>query len=172
MCQLNGHPNAPNPLQLWLYGLLRDSRRSVVAPKSFSLPESVLDKSKARFRRLQNSPSAQTLVIADLTLRQDFFPKRFQCQLKWIYLGQQIVVLNRCPNSRIRLTYFPLTRVFSSLKKIVKTFPMNKLQISEMDQVRILKLTTFEALLCFIQGIQEAMCVGFDDCCKRVARKW
>jgi hypothetical protein len=44
-----------------------------VAPKSFSLPESVLDKSKARFRRLQNSPSAQTLVIADLALRQDLF---------------------------------------------------------------------------------------------------
>jgi hypothetical protein len=48
---------------------------SVVAPKSFSLPESVLDKSKTRFRRLQNSPSAQTLVIADLTLRQDLLAK-------------------------------------------------------------------------------------------------
>jgi len=36
------------------------------APKSFSLPESVLDKSKARFGRLQNSPSAQTVVIAIL----------------------------------------------------------------------------------------------------------
>jgi hypothetical protein len=35
-----------------------------VAPKSFLLPESVLDKSKACFRRLQNSPSVQTLVIA------------------------------------------------------------------------------------------------------------
>jgi hypothetical protein len=43
-----------------------------VAQKSFLLPENVLDKSKACFRRLQNSPSAQTLVIADLTLRQDF----------------------------------------------------------------------------------------------------
>jgi hypothetical protein len=30
-----------------------------------------LDKSKACFRRLQNSPSAQSVVIADLTLRQD-----------------------------------------------------------------------------------------------------
>jgi hypothetical protein len=47
----------------------------VVAQKSFSLPESVLDKSKARFRRLQNSPTAQTLVIADLALRQDLFVK-------------------------------------------------------------------------------------------------
>jgi hypothetical protein len=46
-----------------------------VAPKSFSLPEIVLDKSKARFRRLQNSPAAQTLVIADLTLHQDLLAK-------------------------------------------------------------------------------------------------
>jgi hypothetical protein len=37
-----------------------------VAQKSFSLLESVLDKSKACFRRLQNSPAAQTVVIADL----------------------------------------------------------------------------------------------------------
>jgi hypothetical protein len=71
MRQLNEHPNAPNPLQLWPQGLFRDSRESVVAPKSFSLPESILDKSKACFRRLQNSPSAQTIAIADLTLRQD-----------------------------------------------------------------------------------------------------
>jgi hypothetical protein len=41
----------------------------------FRLPESVLNKSKARFRRLQNSPSAQTLVIAYLALRQDLFAK-------------------------------------------------------------------------------------------------
>jgi hypothetical protein len=41
----------------------------------FACPESVLDKSKARFRRLQNSPAAQTLVIADLALRQDLFVK-------------------------------------------------------------------------------------------------
>lgn len=45
------------------------------APKSFSLPESVLDKSKARFGRLQNSPSAQTVVIARPALRQDFLAK-------------------------------------------------------------------------------------------------
>jgi hypothetical protein len=43
--------------------------------ESFSLPENVLDKSKARFRRLQNSPAAQTVVIADLALRQDLFAK-------------------------------------------------------------------------------------------------
>jgi hypothetical protein len=40
------------------------------------MPESILDKSKARFRRLQNSPSAQTVVIADLefilSLTKDF----------------------------------------------------------------------------------------------------
>jgi hypothetical protein len=46
-----------------------------VAPKSFSPPASVLDKSKACFRRLQNSPAAQTVVIADPTLRQDLFVK-------------------------------------------------------------------------------------------------
>jgi len=43
------------------------------APKSFSLPQSVLDKSKARFGRLQNSPSAQTVAIAHPALRQDLF---------------------------------------------------------------------------------------------------
>ena len=41
----------------------------------FVLPESVLDKSKARFRRLQNSPADQTVVIAYLALRQDLFAK-------------------------------------------------------------------------------------------------
>jgi hypothetical protein len=46
-----------------------------VVPKSFSLPEIVLDKSKACFRRLQNSPLAQTLVIADLALHQDLVAK-------------------------------------------------------------------------------------------------
>ena len=51
------------------------NNKESVAPKSFSLPESVLDKSKARFRRLQNSPSAQTVVIADLSLRQDLLIK-------------------------------------------------------------------------------------------------
>jgi hypothetical protein len=66
------------------------NNKESVAPKSFSLPESVLDKSKARFRRLQNSPSAQTIVIADLALRQDLKTKRFQCHLKWILLGQQL----------------------------------------------------------------------------------
>jgi hypothetical protein len=41
----------------------------------FAYPESVLDKPKARFRRLQNSLSAQTLAIAYLTLRQGLFVK-------------------------------------------------------------------------------------------------
>jgi hypothetical protein len=31
MRQLKGHPNAPNPLQLWLYGLLRDSWKLTLA---------------------------------------------------------------------------------------------------------------------------------------------
>jgi hypothetical protein len=39
------------------------------------LPESVLDKYNACFRRLQNSPAAQTVVIANLALRQDLLAK-------------------------------------------------------------------------------------------------
>jgi hypothetical protein len=46
-----------------------------VAKISFSLFESVSDKSKAYFRRLQNSPSAQTVVIAVLAFRQDLLAK-------------------------------------------------------------------------------------------------
>jgi hypothetical protein len=46
-----------------------------VSPKSFSLHVSVLDKSKACSRRLQNSPAAQTVVIAVLALRQDLLAK-------------------------------------------------------------------------------------------------
>jgi hypothetical protein len=34
-----------------------------------------LDKSQAYFRRLQNSPMAQTVVIADLTFRQPLLAK-------------------------------------------------------------------------------------------------
>jgi hypothetical protein len=41
----------------------------------FACPESVLDKPKARFRRLQNSPSVQTIAIAYLTLRQGLLAK-------------------------------------------------------------------------------------------------
>jgi hypothetical protein len=52
------------------------SALKIVAQKSFSLPESILDKSKACFRQLQNSPTAQTLVIADLALRQDLYAKK------------------------------------------------------------------------------------------------
>jgi len=37
---LKGHPNAPNPLQLWLYGLLRDSRKlSATADQTVRLSE-------------------------------------------------------------------------------------------------------------------------------------
>ena len=48
---------------------------------SFSLPAcalqgaNVLDRSKACFRRLQNSPSVQTVVIANLNLRQALYVK-------------------------------------------------------------------------------------------------
>jgi hypothetical protein len=63
----------------------RQPKKSIVAPKSFSLPESVLDKSKARFRRLQNSPSAQTLVIADLALRQDLLAKTLSMSVQMDY---------------------------------------------------------------------------------------
>ncbi len=72
---VEGHPNAPNPLNCGSTAYCARAEEVVVAQKSFSPPASVLDKSKARFRRLQNSPAAQTLVIADLTLRQDFFVK-------------------------------------------------------------------------------------------------
>jgi hypothetical protein len=66
-----------------------------VLPKyPFRLPESVLDKFKACFRRLQNSPAAQTVVIADLKLRLDLLPKRSQWPLKWIYLGNRLVISN------------------------------------------------------------------------------
>ena len=59
-----------------------------VAQKSFSLPESVLDNSKARFRRLQNSPAAQTVVIAYLPLRQDLFAKKLLTAAQRILFGQ------------------------------------------------------------------------------------
>ena len=50
-------------------------RSRSVAQKYFSLPASVSDKSKALFRRLQNSLAAQTNVSADLALRQDLLVK-------------------------------------------------------------------------------------------------
>jgi hypothetical protein len=60
-----------------LIGLIRQlSRMNGLLPKHpFSRPESVLDKSKAYFRRLQNSLTAQTVVIANLTLRQVLLTK-------------------------------------------------------------------------------------------------
>jgi hypothetical protein len=79
-----------------------------LAQKTFSLPASILDKSKACFRRLQNSSAVgcwrtQTIVIADLefilSLSKDFAkiyqPKRFQWPLKWISFGQQVVSVYR-----------------------------------------------------------------------------
>jgi hypothetical protein len=47
-----------------------------------------LDKSKACFRRLQNSPAAQTLVIADLALRQDLLAKTLSMAAQMDILGQ------------------------------------------------------------------------------------
>jgi hypothetical protein len=56
-----------------------------VTQESFSLPESILDKSKAHFRRLQNSPESQTVVIADLVLRQDLLAKMFSMAAQYGY---------------------------------------------------------------------------------------
>jgi len=56
----------------------------------FACPESILGKSKARFRRLQNSPAAQTIVIACLALRQDLFAKNaFNGCSNGYYLGNR-----------------------------------------------------------------------------------
>jgi hypothetical protein len=47
----------------------------VLHKNHFRCRKSVLDKSKARFGRLQNSPSAQTVAIAYPALRQDIMAK-------------------------------------------------------------------------------------------------
>jgi hypothetical protein len=61
----------------------------ICCPKyPFRLPASVLDKSKACFRRLQNSPAAQTVVIADLTLRQDLLAKTLSMAAQRDMFGQ------------------------------------------------------------------------------------
>jgi len=68
-----------------------------VLPKyPFRLSEKRFDKSKARFRRLQNSPLAQTIVIADLTLRRDLLVKTLSMAApKWIsFWWQQFVRLS------------------------------------------------------------------------------
>ena len=57
------------------------------------LPESVLDKSKACFRRLQNSPSAQTVVIAYLALRQAFLAKTLSMAAQMNVLGTHIFTI-------------------------------------------------------------------------------
>jgi hypothetical protein len=49
-----------------------------------------LDKPKARFRRLQNSPSAQTVVIAYLTLRQGLLAQTLSMAAQMDIFGQQI----------------------------------------------------------------------------------
>jgi hypothetical protein len=70
----------------------------VLPQNPLSLPESVLDKSKARFRRLQNSPSAQIVVIADLTLRQDLLAKTFSMSAQMDIIGatsQKFNALNK-----------------------------------------------------------------------------
>jgi hypothetical protein len=46
-----------------------------------------LDKSKARFGRLQNSPSAQTIVIASPKLRQDFLTKTLSTAAQMDIIG-------------------------------------------------------------------------------------
>jgi hypothetical protein len=56
-------------------------------PKLFSLPKSVLDKSKARFRQLQNSPAAQTAVIAFLLLRYVLLAKTLSMAAHVNFLG-------------------------------------------------------------------------------------
>jgi hypothetical protein len=52
---------------------------------------SVLDKSKARFGRLQNSPSAQTLAIAYPALRQDFLAKTLSTAAQIDVLAQNTI---------------------------------------------------------------------------------
>jgi hypothetical protein len=64
---------------------------SFVAQESFSLPESVLDKATACFRRLQNSPSAQTVVIAYLTLRRGLLAKTLSTTAQIDSFGQQFL---------------------------------------------------------------------------------
>jgi hypothetical protein len=54
----------------------------------FRCRKNVLDKSKARFGRLQNSPSAQTFVIAHPALRQD-------CMAKTLLTAAQIDILTQ-----------------------------------------------------------------------------
>jgi hypothetical protein len=58
----------------------------VLPQNHFRCRKSVLDKSKARFGRLQNSPSAHTLVIARPALRQD-------CMAKTLSTAAQIDIL-------------------------------------------------------------------------------
>jgi hypothetical protein len=67
----------------------------VLLPKNpFRCLKSVLDKSKARFRRLQNSSAGdrwrtQTLVIADLALRQVLLAKTLSMAAQTNTFGQQ-----------------------------------------------------------------------------------
>jgi hypothetical protein len=54
-----------------------------------------LDKAKACFRRLQNSPSAQTVVIADLALRQALLTKTLSIAAQINTLGNILVRMQR-----------------------------------------------------------------------------
>jgi hypothetical protein len=59
---------------------------------SFSLPEIVLDEPTARFGRLQNSPSAQTVVIADPTFRLASFAKTFSMAAQMDFIWARTVL--------------------------------------------------------------------------------
>jgi len=68
---------------------LKAVAEKLLLPKeSFSQLESVLDKSRACFRRWQNSPAAQTVVIADLTLHQDLLDKALSMAAQMDIFGQ------------------------------------------------------------------------------------
>lgn len=52
-----------------------------------------MDKAKARFRRLQNSPSAQTIVIAFLSLRQVLYTKTLSTAAQMDIIGETNILL-------------------------------------------------------------------------------
>jgi hypothetical protein len=59
-----------------------------------------LDKSKARLGRLQNSPSAQTLVIAHPTLRQDCIAKTLLTAAQVDIMAQNMLEGKKRTNNR------------------------------------------------------------------------
>jgi hypothetical protein len=64
----------------------------VLRQNHFRCRKSVLDKSKAHFGLLQNSPLAQTLVIARSALRQDFLAKTLLTAAQIDILAQNTMV--------------------------------------------------------------------------------